>query len=125
MVASDDEIRAALTHEPVAVVGCSRTPGKAAYDVPAFFHDREYDVIPGNPFVDETFGREAADSLAEVTGLIDVVCISARARGCVGSSTRSATETMSQSSGLGRASVTTRQPRSREVMVGRSFRTDV
>ncbi|RQH03169.1 CoA-binding protein [Natrarchaeobius oligotrophus] len=74
-VESDSEIRDVLSLETVAVVGCSSTPGKAAHDVPAYLHDRGYDVIPVNPFADEIFGRSVPDSLSEVDAEVDVVCI--------------------------------------------------
>lgn len=72
---SDAELRSILGYETIAVVGCSSTPGKAAHDVPAYLHERGYDVIPVNPFADEIFGRSAYDSLADVEEEIDVVCI--------------------------------------------------
>lgn len=57
----------------VAVVGCSRTPGKAAHDVPAELLEMGYDVIPVNPNADELLGRRCYRSLAEVPARIDVV----------------------------------------------------
>jgi predicted CoA-binding protein len=35
--------------------------------------DQGYEVIPVNPYADEVFGREAADSLSEVAGTVDLV----------------------------------------------------
>ena len=69
----DDELREILQLDTIAVVGCSTTPGKAAHDVPKYLLDHGYDVIPVNPFVDEIFGREAYDSLADVPEEIDIV----------------------------------------------------
>ncbi|OVE86071.1 CoA-binding protein [Natronolimnobius baerhuensis] len=74
-VTSDAEIRSILESETIAVVGCSSTPGKAAHDVPAYLHERGYDVIPVNPFADEIFGRSVPDSLVVVDDEIDVVCV--------------------------------------------------
>lgn len=74
-VDSDADLRTVLEYETIAVVGCSSTPGKAAHDVPAYLHERGYDVIPVNPFADEILGRPAHDSLADVEAEIDVVCI--------------------------------------------------
>ncbi|MFC7069004.1 CoA-binding protein [Halobaculum lipolyticum] len=74
-VTDDDGLRELLSMDPVAVVGCSTTPGKAAHDVPAYLRDHGYEVIPVNPYADEIFGREAYDSLADVEeeiGLVDV-----------------------------------------------------
>ena len=72
-VDSDAELREILGADRIAVVGCSTTPGKAAHDVPQYLRDHGYEVIPVNPYADEIFGREAADSLADVEAEIDVV----------------------------------------------------
>lgn len=70
---SDDELRAILDYETIAVVGCSTTPGKAAHDVPKYLLERGYDVVPVNPYADEIFGRQAYDSLSDVDETVDVV----------------------------------------------------
>lgn len=62
-----------LSMEHVAVVGCSSTPGKAAHDVPRYLVEQGYEVHPVNPYADEIFGREAADSLEDVEGNVDLV----------------------------------------------------
>ncbi|MFB6073803.1 MAG: CoA-binding protein [Haloarculaceae archaeon] len=72
-VESDDELRAILEHDVIAVVGCSTTPGKAAHDIPAYLQDHGYEVVPVNPFADEVLGERAYDSLAEIDREIDVV----------------------------------------------------
>jgi predicted CoA-binding protein len=72
-VESDAELRAILGLESIAVVGCSSTPGKDAYEIPHYMDQRGYDVIPVNPHADEILGREAYDSLAEVPAGVDVV----------------------------------------------------
>ncbi|OAQ51181.1 succinate--CoA ligase [Natrinema mahii] len=69
------EIEEILEYETIAVVGCSSTPGKAAHDVPKYLLEHGYDVIPVNPYAEEIFGREVADSLADVEDEIDIVCI--------------------------------------------------
>lgn len=69
----DDELRDILELDTVAVVGCSSTPGKDAHEIPKYLRDHGYEVIPVNPFADEIFGREAADSLAAVDEEIDIV----------------------------------------------------
>ena len=74
-VTDDDGLRELLSMDPVAVVGCSSTPGKAAHDIPAYLQDHGYEVIPVNPYADEILGREAYDSLADVDeeiALVDV-----------------------------------------------------
>lgn len=70
---TDDELRELLEMDPIAVVGCSTTPGKAAHDIPQYLLDRGYDVIPVNPFADEVFGREAYDSLSDVPETVELV----------------------------------------------------
>jgi predicted CoA-binding protein len=73
VVEADAQLREILRYEHLAVVGCSRSPGKAAHDVPRYLLDRGYDVIPVNPFAEEIFGREAYDSLSDVPEPVDVV----------------------------------------------------
>ncbi|WP_348608850.1 CoA-binding protein [Halobaculum rarum] len=72
-VTDDDGLRELLSMDPVAVVGCSSTPGKAAHDIPAYLQDHGYEVIPVNPYADEILGREAYDSLADVDEEIELV----------------------------------------------------
>lgn len=72
-IEGDDELRDVLGLDTVAVVGCSSTPGKDAHEIPKYLRDHGYEVIPVNPFADEIFGREAADSLADVDEEIDIV----------------------------------------------------
>ena len=74
-VTDDQSIKELLGLEPVAVVGCSRTPGKDAHEVPAYLVSQGIDVIPVNPFADEIFGRRAYDILASIDrdiALVDV-----------------------------------------------------
>jgi len=71
--ATDEEIRELLDVETIAVIGCSATPGKAAHDVPAYLQRQGYDIVPVNPNRDEVLGREAADSLADVSERVDLV----------------------------------------------------
>ena len=70
---SDADLRELLSLDRIAVVGCSSTPGKAAHDIPAYLDRHGYDVYPVNPYADEVLDREAADSLVDVEGEIDVV----------------------------------------------------
>lgn len=72
-VESDDELREILTLDTIAVVGCSKTEGKAAHAIPRYLLEHGYDVIPVNPRVDDIFGREAHDSLSDVPGGVDIV----------------------------------------------------
>jgi predicted CoA-binding protein len=72
-VTSDEEIREILSKKRVVVVGCSTTPGKAAHDIPKYLLDHGYEVVPVNPYADEVLGRKAYDTLADVSGDIDIV----------------------------------------------------
>ncbi|WP_277555709.1 CoA-binding protein [Halobaculum limi] len=72
-VSDDDGLRELLSMDPIAVVGCSSTPGKPAHDVPAYLQEHGYDIIPVNPYADEILGREAYDSLADVNEDVELV----------------------------------------------------
>ncbi|WP_435126011.1 CoA-binding protein [Halobaculum sp. D14] len=72
-VTDDDGLRELLSMDPVAVVGCSTTPGKAAHDIPRYLQDHGYTVIPVNPYADEVLGRPAADTLADVDEDVELV----------------------------------------------------
>ncbi|WP_254862284.1 CoA-binding protein [Halovivax gelatinilyticus] len=74
-VESDEAVQEILGLRRVGVVGCSRTPGKAAHEVPAYLDANGYEVVPVNPNADELFGREAVDTLADVGEPIDVVTV--------------------------------------------------
>ncbi|SHH24134.1 CoA-binding protein [Halobaculum gomorrense] len=69
----DDGLRELLSMDPVAVVGCSSTPGKAAHDIPKYLQAHGYEVIPVNPYADEILGHEAYDSLADVESEVELV----------------------------------------------------
>ncbi|MFB6235767.1 MAG: CoA-binding protein [Halopenitus sp.] len=66
MSASDDLLRELLGAETVAVVGCSRNPGKAAHQIPAYLQREGYRIVPVNPFADEVLGEPASDSLTDL-----------------------------------------------------------
>jgi hypothetical protein len=72
-ITDDDGLRDLLALYPIAVVGCSSTPGKAAHDVPAYLQRHGYEIHPVNPYADEILGRPAVDSLAEVDADIELV----------------------------------------------------
>ena len=74
-VESDAGLREILGLETIAVVGCSRSPGKPAHGVPKYMDDHGYEVIPVNPHAEEIFGRRAYDSLTDVEADIDIVCV--------------------------------------------------
>jgi len=59
----------------IAVIGISRDPAKAARRVPSYLAAKGYHVIPVNPFVDRILGKEARNSLPEVTEPVDMVLV--------------------------------------------------
>jgi hypothetical protein len=59
----------------IAVIGISRNPEKAARRVPSYLAAKGYDVIPINPFVDRILGKEAKDTLPDVTEPVDMVLV--------------------------------------------------
>lgn len=73
VVTTDDELRAILGKETIAVVGCSSTPGKDAHEIPKYLQNQGYEVIPVNPNAEEVLGRPAYDSLSEVEEGIEIV----------------------------------------------------
>lgn len=72
-VTDDEELDRLLDADTIAVIGCSRTPGKAAHDVPAYLQRQGYRIVPVNPFADEVLGEPAFDALADVDAEIDLV----------------------------------------------------
>lgn len=76
MTVDDETLRRALAYDEVAVVGCSRTPGKAAHDIPAYLNQHGYIIRPVNPFAEEIFDVPARDSLRDVPdGAVETVNI--------------------------------------------------
>ena len=70
----DDQLKQILTQSrTVAVYGMSRSPAKAAYQVPAALKRYGFRVIPVNPFADEIMGERSYDSLATIPDEIDIV----------------------------------------------------
>ncbi len=59
----------------IAVVGISRNPEKPARQVPAYLAAKGYNIVPVNPFVHQILGKEAMDSLEEVSEPVDMVLI--------------------------------------------------
>jgi predicted CoA-binding protein len=72
-IETDAERKQILTLDPIAVIGCSTTPGKPAHDVPKYMLDHGYEIVPVNPFADEIFGREAYDSITDIPGTVPLV----------------------------------------------------
>ncbi len=50
----------------IAVVGCSKTPGKDAHNVPALMQSKGYRIIPINPTATEILGETAYPSLLDL-----------------------------------------------------------
>jgi hypothetical protein len=74
-VTSDEGLARLLERNPVAVIGCSSTPGKAAHEIPSYLQRHGYRIVPVNPTADEILGETAYDTLAEVpdeVALVDV-----------------------------------------------------
>jgi predicted CoA-binding protein len=59
----------------IAVIGISRNPEKPARRVPSYLAAKGYEVIPINPFVQRILGKEARDSLNDVTEAVDMVLV--------------------------------------------------
>lgn len=74
MTVDDETLRRALSYDNVAVVGCSRTPGKAAHDIPAYLQHHGYEIHPVNPFAEEILGEPAVDALRDLPkGAVETV----------------------------------------------------
>lgn len=70
----DELARAILERsQTVAVVGMSRRPGKAAYDVPAQLLAHGFSVLPVNPLAEEILGQKAYPSLQAIGRPVDLV----------------------------------------------------
>jgi predicted CoA-binding protein len=71
----DDEIRKIYALKNIAVVGMSKTEGKAANYVPKYLIDQGYNVIPVNPTSTEILGRKSYPVVSSVPEQIDIVDI--------------------------------------------------
>jgi uncharacterized protein len=72
---SDNEIRKIYALKNIAVVGMSKTEGKAANYVPKYLIDQGYNVIPVNPTSTEIMGRKSYPLVSSVPEHIDIVDI--------------------------------------------------
>ena len=73
---SREEIKSVLeSYRTVAVVGLSRNPDKASYQVAKYLKSVGYRIIPVNPFADEILGETSYKSLLDVPETIDIVDI--------------------------------------------------
>lgn len=72
---SDSEIIRFYDLKNIAVVGMSKSEGKAAHYVPKYLIDRGYNVIPVNPTEDEMQGRRSYSAVSSVPENIDIIDI--------------------------------------------------
>jgi predicted CoA-binding protein len=64
---SSNEIRTILTESrTIAVVGLSREPDKASYQVAAYMKKHGYRIVPVNPFADEVLGEKSYPNLRDI-----------------------------------------------------------
>ena len=74
--------RILTTYATITVVGASRSPGKAAHDVPALMQRHGWRIIPVNPSAEQILDEPAYPTLGDVpepVGLVDVFRPSAEA----------------------------------------------
>ena len=72
---SDDEIKRIYGMKNVAVVGMSKTEGKAANYVPKYLIEQGYRVIPVNPTATEIMGKKSYPLVSGVSERVDIVDI--------------------------------------------------
>ncbi|HSH02848.1 MAG TPA: CoA-binding protein [Anaerolineae bacterium] len=61
------------TCKNIAVVGFSSKSARAGYYVPAYLHERGYNIIPVNPNLTEALGQTAYPDLASIPTPVDLV----------------------------------------------------
>lgn len=73
---ADPEIRTLLEHSrTIAVVGLSDKPDRDSYRVAEYMRRAGYQVIPVNPNVTHVFGERSYQSVRDLPGPVDIVCI--------------------------------------------------
>ncbi|MGI0020519.1 MAG: CoA-binding protein [Nitrososphaera sp.] len=70
---SDAEIREIYKLKNIAVVGMSKSDGKAANYVPKYLMERGYNVIPVNPTAPEIMGKKSYPNVSSVPDDVDIV----------------------------------------------------
>lgn len=83
--AGDDEravIDRFLKARRIAVVGLSDDPTKPSHDVAQYLQSVGYEIVPINPNLTEVLGRRCYPTLADATGLFDVVDVFRRPQFC-------------------------------------------
>jgi predicted CoA-binding protein len=72
---SDAEIREFYKLKNIAVVGMSKTDGKAANYVPRYLMEHGYNIIPVNPTAPEIMGRKSYPNVSSIPEAVDIVDI--------------------------------------------------
>jgi len=72
---SDTEIIKIYEMKNIAVVGMSKTEGKAANYVPKYLIEQGYNVIPVNPTALEIMGKKSYAAVSSVPESVDIVDI--------------------------------------------------
>ena len=72
---SDAEIREIYNLKNIAVVGMSKSDGKAANYVPKYLMEQGYNVIPVNPTAPEIMGKKSYPNVSSVPDDIDIIDI--------------------------------------------------
>jgi uncharacterized protein len=70
---SDSEIKRIYGMKNIAVVGMSKTEGKAANYVPRYLLEQGYNVIPVNPTAPEIMGKKSYPLVSSVRESVDIV----------------------------------------------------
>jgi predicted CoA-binding protein len=72
---SDEEIKKFYALKNIAVVGMSKTEGKAANYVPKYLIEQGFNVVPVNPTTPEILARKSYNNVSSVPDNIDIVDI--------------------------------------------------
>ncbi|HXZ97930.1 MAG TPA: CoA-binding protein, partial [Candidatus Acidoferrum sp.] len=62
----EQAISLALQSKTIAVVGLSRNPEKASYQVASYLKSHGYDIVPINPTANEVLGEKCYGSLLDL-----------------------------------------------------------
>jgi predicted CoA-binding protein len=62
----EDTISKALNSRTIAIVGLSKNPEKASYEVAAYLKSQGYRIVPINPSIDAVLGEKSYPSLSDL-----------------------------------------------------------
>ncbi len=62
----DDSISKALHSKTIAIVGLSKNPDKASYEVASYLKSQGYHIVPINPSANEVLGERCYASLSDL-----------------------------------------------------------